>query len=212
MAKPELPSESADVQAASSPCVTLAPDLLAAIEAAARAVCYRTGGAEQADSRLERYDHRLAYSIEQLAKLTSLGRQFIYDEISAGRLVARKKGRRTVILRSEAEGWLAAAPTIEASTASADPNPVATPTNRSEPPKRSSLREPHDIHRAKHIDTQNATGRGCPPARGYGQNQTKARQNASQKILEKLAHDRTRPAAETRSTVRTKPPSVGDDL
>lgn len=50
---------------------------------------------------------QLAYSIEETARITSLGRTALYDEIKAGRLKARKAGRRTVILDSDLRAWLA---------------------------------------------------------------------------------------------------------
>lgn len=42
----------------------------------------------------------LAYSIEEVAEMTAIGRSRIYAAIREGRLVAHKFGRRTVI-RSE---------------------------------------------------------------------------------------------------------------
>jgi hypothetical protein len=53
-------------------------------------------------------DGALAYSIEALASATGLGRTFLYGEIAERRLIARKGGRRTVILRADAERWLTA--------------------------------------------------------------------------------------------------------
>jgi excisionase family DNA binding protein len=55
---------------------------------------------------------RLGYSIEHLAKEVDVGRSTIYQEIAAGRLVARKVGRRTVIRRSDAIRWLRSLPTL----------------------------------------------------------------------------------------------------
>ena len=42
----------------------------------------------------------MAFSISEVVKLTSLGRTAIFAEIKAGSLVARKQGRRTLILGS----------------------------------------------------------------------------------------------------------------
>jgi hypothetical protein len=53
---------------------------------------------------------RLSYSIERLAKVCDVGRSLIYEEISAGRLIARKVGRRTIVRRSDAIRWLCALP------------------------------------------------------------------------------------------------------
>jgi excisionase family DNA binding protein len=43
---------------------------------------------------------KLAYSIEEVAEMTAIGRSRLYAAIREGRLVAHKFGRRTVI-RSE---------------------------------------------------------------------------------------------------------------
>jgi hypothetical protein len=53
---------------------------------------------------------RLAYSIKRLANETDTSRTLIYEEIAAGRLLARKIHRRTIILRSDAIEWLRGLP------------------------------------------------------------------------------------------------------
>lgn len=55
---------------------------------------------------------RLAYSIDQLSDMTSIGRTKIYDEIKERRLVARKSDGRTIVLHEEAMAWLRAMPTV----------------------------------------------------------------------------------------------------
>lgn len=55
----------------------------------------------------------MAVSIEDAMRISGLGRQMIYDEINAGRLVARKAGRRTLILTSELSSYLKSLPTKE---------------------------------------------------------------------------------------------------
>jgi hypothetical protein len=83
--------------------------MLAAIEAEVRTVCGGDGN-PGGWSRGERaIDDRIAYSISDLVRLTSLSKQSIHDAINAQQLVARKLGRRTVILRADAESWLAGA-------------------------------------------------------------------------------------------------------
>jgi hypothetical protein len=57
-----------------------------------------------------RKSSRLAYSIRRLADETDTSRTLIYQEISAGRLLARKIHRRTLILRSDAIEWLRGLP------------------------------------------------------------------------------------------------------
>jgi excisionase family DNA binding protein len=55
---------------------------------------------------------KMAFSILEVCELTSLGRTAIFAEIKAGRLVARKQGRRTLILATDLEGWLRALPAV----------------------------------------------------------------------------------------------------
>ena len=74
---------------------------------------------------------RLAYSIERLAKAkeSDISRSMIYEEITAGRLIARKLGRRTIVRRSDALRWLRSLPSLDPtecngsrSTTSLDPD------------------------------------------------------------------------------------------
>jgi hypothetical protein len=44
--------------------------------------------------------------------MTDLSRNFLYNEIADGRLVARKAGRRTVVTRWEAVRWLRSLPQL----------------------------------------------------------------------------------------------------
>jgi excisionase family DNA binding protein len=58
-------------------------------------------------------DHDLdALDIPTICRLAKLGRSFVYEEIRAGRLVARKFGRLTRVLKADYKAWLAAAPPI----------------------------------------------------------------------------------------------------
>lgn len=50
---------------------------------------------------------RVAYSIEEFAALTGLGRTRVFEELKMGRLHAVKSGRRTLIPASEVDVWLA---------------------------------------------------------------------------------------------------------
>ena len=54
-----------------------------------------------------------SFSIEAFCARYGIGRQLAYDEINAGRLIAIKRGRRTLIRRIDAERWLATAPPFE---------------------------------------------------------------------------------------------------
>ena len=52
----------------------------------------------------------LAYSVADAAAVSSVSPTLIKQQIAAGKLRARKAGRRTLILRAELERWLAALP------------------------------------------------------------------------------------------------------
>ncbi len=54
-----------------------------------------------------------AHSIDWICEDSGLGRTFIYKEIKAGRLLARKAGRRTIILDPDYLAFLTALPTTE---------------------------------------------------------------------------------------------------
>lgn len=56
----------------------------------------------------------------ELAEVTKAGhgsKSFLYEEISAGRLRAIKRGRRTIILADDLESWLRSFPAIKPKTA-----------------------------------------------------------------------------------------------
>jgi hypothetical protein len=52
----------------------------------------------------------LAYTIAALCQASGIGRTKIYDDLKAGRLHARKHGKRTLILADEARRWLESLP------------------------------------------------------------------------------------------------------
>ena len=52
----------------------------------------------------------LAFSIDALARATSLSRASLYEDVAAGRLRARKRGARTIGTRADAIDWLNALP------------------------------------------------------------------------------------------------------
>jgi hypothetical protein len=69
------------------------------------------------DSRLPKspatqLGQKLAFSILEVAELTSLGRTAIFAEIKAGRLIARKQGRRTLVLEGDLAKWLRHLPPV----------------------------------------------------------------------------------------------------
>jgi excisionase family DNA binding protein len=53
---------------------------------------------------------KLTHSIDDVTKLTGVGRSFIYEEIKAGNLSIRKAGRRTLIFDADLNAWLASLP------------------------------------------------------------------------------------------------------
>ena len=62
------------------------------------------------DTNLSDGPSKQAHSIDWVCEDSDLGRTFIYSEIKAGRLIARKAGRRTIILDSDYRNYLAALP------------------------------------------------------------------------------------------------------
>jgi hypothetical protein len=55
---------------------------------------------------------KLAYSVEEFGAVAGLGRTKLYAEIAAGRLRARKAGKRTVILAEDGRAYLASLPEL----------------------------------------------------------------------------------------------------
>lgn len=51
-----------------------------------------------------------AYTIKDFCRAYGVGRTLVYSEMAAGRLRARKAGRRTLILKTDADAWLDALP------------------------------------------------------------------------------------------------------
>lgn len=51
-----------------------------------------------------------AFSVDEFCERFSIGRTAVYAELKAGRLIARKCGRRTLIPHDEALRWLANLP------------------------------------------------------------------------------------------------------
>lgn len=54
----------------------------------------------------------LAMTIPEAAHASGVGRSTLYAEMAAGRLVARKLGRRTLVMASDLERWLTSLPTM----------------------------------------------------------------------------------------------------
>jgi excisionase family DNA binding protein len=60
----------------------------------------------------ERRARQRAMSVDEFCERHNVGRTLAYGEISAGRLRARKVGRRTIITDDDAEDWLRCLPFI----------------------------------------------------------------------------------------------------
>jgi excisionase family DNA binding protein len=56
---------------------------------------------------------RAAFSIDEFAKSAGVGRDKIYDEIRAGRLKAKKAGRRTIITAAAARAYIDNLPDLD---------------------------------------------------------------------------------------------------
>jgi hypothetical protein len=54
-----------------------------------------------------------ALTIEEFCRCYRMGRTTAYEEINAGRLIARKRGSRTLIARDEARRWFRSLPSID---------------------------------------------------------------------------------------------------
>jgi excisionase family DNA binding protein len=58
----------------------------------------------------------LAYSIAEACAVARAGRTAVYEAIKSGELIARKRGRRTIILSDELRRWLDSLPAIAPKT------------------------------------------------------------------------------------------------
>lgn len=55
----------------------------------------------------------LSYSVKDAVKVSSFSRAALYNEIKAGRLIARKSGAKTVILAADLRAWLDSLPRLQ---------------------------------------------------------------------------------------------------
>jgi hypothetical protein len=72
------------------------------------------GGDAMRDDASEQQFSKLALSISEVVKASGVGRTLVFAEIKAGRLLARKCGRRTVVLIGDLQNWLRAMPSSRA--------------------------------------------------------------------------------------------------
>lgn len=66
------------------------------------------------DEERDRRNRQRAMRVAEFVDRYAIGRTSVYEEIKAGRLKARKIGRRTVISEDDAEDWLSQLPTMGA--------------------------------------------------------------------------------------------------
>jgi hypothetical protein len=56
----------------------------------------------------------LAHSVDDVVHLCGIGRTLVFAEIREGKLIARKCGRRTVVLDADLRRWLSSLPSAVA--------------------------------------------------------------------------------------------------
>jgi hypothetical protein len=75
-----------------------------------------------------------ALTVDEAVKRGPAGKGKLYQEIAAGRLIARKIGRRTVILRTDYERWLNSLPLLPGAVTARRADDLKPPSGR--PPRR----------------------------------------------------------------------------
>ena len=65
-----------------------------------------------AATNLKQSDHLEAYTVKAFCKTYSVGHTFFYGELKSKRLMARKAGKKTLILKSDAEQWAKSLPVM----------------------------------------------------------------------------------------------------
>jgi len=64
----------------------------------------------------------LAYTVDEACKRSRTSRAFLYQEIASGKLRAKKRGRRTVILPADLQAWLESLPDFKVARSNDDAN------------------------------------------------------------------------------------------
>lgn len=54
--------------------------------------------------------NKIAFTVEEFCTAYAIGRSYAYQEIKAGKLRTKKAGKRTLILRADAETWVLGLP------------------------------------------------------------------------------------------------------
>jgi hypothetical protein len=58
-------------------------------------------------------DRKFGYTIDELAKSGPIKRSKLYEAIRAGELIARKHGRKRIVLTGDYEAFLQSLPTVK---------------------------------------------------------------------------------------------------
>ncbi len=69
--------------------------------------------------------HKLGFSIKESCRASGLGRTTIYEAIGAGELIAKKAGRRTIILPKDLEAYLESLPEADFTSCKVSPDRAA---------------------------------------------------------------------------------------
>ena len=98
-----------------------------------------------------------ALTIPETCEETRIGRTKIYEEINAGRLVARKFGKKTLILRSDLRDFLNALPSSRAPPAAPAPS-AKEPAHEPVHPLMGHNNPPEPMEREKQSGKRTARG------------------------------------------------------
>ena len=93
-------------------------------------------------------EERLAYSVEEACRAARSGKSKLYEAIRDGKLIARKHGRKTIILAEDLRSWINSFPAItpkhkrgeSAEGASSDKDRAGVGSDSSREPKLSGYR------------------------------------------------------------------------
>jgi len=58
-------------------------------------------------------DYQCTFTVKQFCDKYQIGRTRFYEEVEGGRLPIRKLGRKTLVIREDAENWLRSLPVLE---------------------------------------------------------------------------------------------------
>jgi hypothetical protein len=114
---------------------------------------------------------KLAYSIAELANKGPIRRSSIYNEIAAGRLRARKIGRRTIVLDEDWRAFFASTSAIAPSKSISEPRNTTKPPRRRGRPRKvvvNAVTEPIKAPTASTTTEANAQASYTPDKTGAG--------------------------------------------